>query len=135
MLGLDEKVEMTLFASKRVDRRPLGLIYVFSPGSVRREAASSPSWAGLRTPVSWISELGLGGSSPQALLRLVGVGRVLCVTPSAVATTRGIELMTLASMARVSCSASSLTGMFEWNLGLSFADGVGIALMWHSTAP
>ena len=41
--------------------------------------------------------------------------------------------MTLASMARVLHSVSSLTGMFEWNLGLSSTDGVGIALMWHST--
>ena len=37
--------------------------------------------------------------------------------------------MTLASMARVSRSESSLTGMSEWNPSPSFADGVGIALM------
>ena len=42
--------------------------------------------------------------------------------------------MTLASMARVSCSVSSLTGMSEWNPGSSFADGVNITLMWHSAS-
>ena len=36
--------------------------------------------------------------------------------------------MTLASMARVLHSIRSLTGMFEWNLGPSSADGVGKAL-------
>ena len=30
-------------------------------------------------------------------------------------------------------SMSSLTGTFVWNLGPSFADGVGRALWWHST--
>ena len=46
---------------------------------------------------------------------------------------RGVSKVTL--MARVSHTVSSLTGMSEWNSGLSFADGVGIALVWHSTAP
>ena len=126
---------MTLFASKRVRQRPLGLIYVFSPGSVQHEAASSPSWASLQTPVNWIPELGSGGLSPRALLGSLGVSRISCVTLSMVSTIGGAELTTLASMAQVSCSASSLTGMSEWNLGLSSADGVGIALMWHSTTP
>ena len=133
--GPNEKVEMTLYASNRVGRRSLGLICVFSPGSGRREAASSPSWVGLRTLISWIPVLGSGGSIRRASLGSVGVGRGSRVTPSAVSTTRGVELTTLASMARVSCLASSLTSMSEWNLGLSFADGVDIALMWHSTAP
>ena len=43
--------------------------------------------------------------------------------------------MTLASMARVLRSMSSLMGMFEWNLGPSSANGISIALMWHSTTP
>jgi len=115
---------MTLSASKQVGQRLLGLICVFSPGFVRREAASSPSWAGLRTPVSWIPELGSGGSSPRAPLGLVGVSRVACVTPSRVSTTRGAKLTILALMARVSCSLSSLTGMSEWNLGSSFVTGL-----------
>jgi len=134
-LGSNEKVNITLSASKRVRRRPLGLICVFSHGPVQHEAASSPSWASLRTPVYWILELGSGGSSPRALLGSVGVDQISCVTPSVVSATGGAELTTLASMTRVSRSVSSLTGMFEWNPGLSFADGVGIALMWHSTAP
>ena len=54
---------MSLFASKQGRARPLGLIYVFSPGSVRHEAASSPSWADLRTLVSWIPKLGSDGLS------------------------------------------------------------------------
>ena len=41
--------------------------------------------------------------------------------------------MTLASMARVLRSMSSLMGMFKWNPGLSSTDGVDRALMWHST--
>ena len=57
------------------------------------------------------------------------------VTPSMVSATRGVELTSLASMARVLRSVSSLTGMSEWNPGLSSADGIGIALMWHSIAP
>ena len=79
--------------------------------------------------------LGLGGSSPRAPWGLVGVGHVSCVTLSLVSITRGVELTTLASMARVSGTVSSLTGMSEWNLGPSFDDGVDIALMWHSSAP
>ena len=126
---------MTLSASERVRQRPLGFIYIFSPGSVRREAAMSPSQASLRTLVSWIPEIGSSGSSPRASLGSVGVGRVSCVTPSMVSATRGVELTTLASMARVSRLVSLLTGMFEWNPGLLFTGGVGIALMWHSTAP
>ena len=72
---------------------------------------------------------------PRALWGSVGVGQISCVTPSAVSVIGGDELTTLALMARVSCSASSLTGMFEWNPGLSFDDRVSIALMWQSTTP
>ena len=57
------------------------------------------------------------------------------VTPSVVSATKGVELMSLASMARVSRSVSSLMGMSKWNLDPSSADGVSIALMWHSTDP
>ena len=57
------------------------------------------------------------------------------VTLFVVFATRGVELMSLASMARVTRSVSLLTGMFEWNLGLSFVMGSAKALMWHSTAP
>ena len=126
---------MTLSASERVEQRPLGLICVFSPGTIRREVTSGPSRAGLRTSVSWTPDLGLGGSSPQASWGSVGVGRVLCVTPSVVSATGGVELTSLALTAQVTCSVSSLAGMSEWNPGPSFADGVSIALMWHSTAP
>ena len=115
-----------------VRQRPLGLIYVFSPGSVRREAALGPLRAAFE-PQS--PEFGLGGSSPRAPWGSVGVGRLSCVTLSLVFATRGAELTTLASMARVWRLVSSLTGTSEWNLGPSSADGVGIALMWHSTAP
>ena len=120
---------MTLSTSKQVRQRSLGLICVFSPGSIRREAASSPSRGVLQTLIRWILEFGSGGSSPSAPWGSVGVGRISCVTPSSA------KLTTLASMAQVSCSVSSLMGMFEWNLGPSSVDGVGIALMWHSTAP
>ena len=42
---------MSLSTSERGRARPLGLIYVFSPGSVWHEVASSPSRTGLRTLV------------------------------------------------------------------------------------
>ena len=73
-LGSNEKDEITLSASERVERRLLGLIYVFSPSSIRCEVALSPSQAGLQTLFSWISELGSGGLRPRALLGSVGVG-------------------------------------------------------------
>ena len=47
----------------------------------------------------------------------------MIVASSVVSTTMGVELTLLASMARVMRSVSSLTGMFEWNLGPSFAMG------------
>ena len=122
-LGSNEKVEMTLSTSKRVGRRPLGLIYIFSPSSVRREVALSPSRAGLRTLVRWIPESGSSGSNPQAPLGSVGVDQILCDTPSVVSATEGVELMSLASMARVSHSMSLLTSMFKWNPGPSFVMG------------
>ena len=134
-LGSNKNVEMTLSAFKWVGRRPLGLIYIFSPSSGRRGAALSPSWVHLRTLVSWIPELGSGGSRLRAPLGSIGVGRISCVTPSTVFSTRGAELMTLASMAQVSRSVSSLTGTSKWNLSPSFTNGVSIALLWHSTAP
>ena len=114
---------MALSASKRVEQGPLGLICIFSPSSVRHEAASSPSRVGLRTSVGQIPELGLGGLSPRAPLGLVGVGRVSCVTLSVVSATKGVELMTLASMARVTHLVSSLMGMLEWNPGPSLVIG------------
>ena len=46
------------------------------------------------------------------------------VAPSAVFATGGVELTSLASMARVMFSVSSLTGMFEWNLGPLFVMGL-----------
>ena len=45
------------------------------------------------------------------------------VTPSVVSATGGVELTSLVSMARVSRSVSSLTGMSEWNPGPSFVTG------------
>ena len=39
---------------------------------------------------------------------------------SEVSATRGVELTSLASMAQVMCSVSSLMGLFEWNLDPSF---------------
>jgi len=45
------------------------------------------------------------------------------IAPSTVSTTEGVELTSLASMARVTHSVSSLMGMFEWNLGPSFEMG------------
>ena len=78
-------------------------------------------------------DLGSGGLSPRAPWGLIAVSRVSRVTLSSVSATRGAELTTLASMARVLHSMSLLTGTFEWNSGLSSADGVGRALMWHST--
>ena len=71
----------------------------------------------------WSPYLGSGGSSPQAPWGSVGVGRVSCVTLSSVSATGGAELMTLASMAQVSRSVSSLTGMFEQNLVPSLVTG------------
>ena len=73
--------------------------------------------------VGRIPELGSGGSSPRAPLGSVGVGRVLCFTPSMVSATGGVELMPLALMARVAGSVSSLTSMSEWNPGPSFITG------------
>ena len=107
---------MTMFASEQFRQRPLGLICIFSPSSIRCEAASGPSWASLQTLVWWIPKFGLGGSSPRALWGLVGVGQISCVTLSSVYATGGAKLTTLASMARVSCSMSLLTGVFKGNL-------------------
>ena len=42
------------------------------------------------------------------------------VVPPTVFATRGVELTSLASMAQVTRSVSSLTGMFEWNPGPLF---------------
>ena len=122
-LESNEKVEMTMSAYTRVGQRPLGLNYIFSPSSIRHEAASGPSRASLQTLVWWIPKFGSGGLSPQALWGSVGVSHVSCVTPFIVFATRGAELTTLASMARVSCSASSLMGMSKWNLGPLFMTG------------
>ena len=44
----------------------------------------------------------------------------MIVVPSAVSTIGGVELTSLASMARVTHSVSSLSGMFEWNSGPLF---------------
>ena len=82
---------MTMSASERVEQRPLGLICVFSPSSIRREVALSPSWVSLQTLVSWILELGSGGLSCQAPLGSVGVGHDSCVTPSSVLQLRGLS--------------------------------------------
>ena len=57
------------------------------------------------------------------------------VTPSMVSTTGGVELTSLALMARVTRSVSLLTGMFEWNPDPPFVMGSAKALMCHSTAP
>ena len=56
------------------------------------------------------------------------------VTLSVVSVIGGVELTSLASMARVTRSVSSLMGMFEWNLGPSFMTGLAKPFMWHSTA-
>jgi hypothetical protein len=45
------------------------------------------------------------------------------VTLSVVSATGGVELTSLASMARVSRSVNSLTGMSKWNPGSSFVTG------------
>ena len=45
------------------------------------------------------------------------------VAPSMVSATEGVELMSLASMARVTRSVCSLMGMFERNPGPSFMMG------------
>ena len=42
------------------------------------------------------------------------------VTPSVVSSTGGVELTSLASMARVTRLVSSQLGMFEWNQGPPF---------------
>ena len=46
------------------------------------------------------------------------------ITPSIVFAIGGVELTSLASMAQVMCSVSSLMGMFEWNLGPLFVMGL-----------
>ena len=61
----------------------------------------------------------------------------MIVAPSMVFVTGGIELTSLALMARVTRSVSSLMGMFEWNLGPSSTDGsvepsCGIPLLLNS---
>ena len=47
----------------------------------------------------------------------------MIVAPSMVSTTEGVELTSLALMARVTRSVSSLMGMFEQNLVSSFMMG------------
>jgi len=127
---LNKKVEMTLLALMWVGQRPLRLICVFSLALVWREVAPDPSLVSLRTLVSrsWIERL-----EPLTPWGFIGVGHVSRVTPFLASATGGAELTTLVVTARVSRSMSSLTGMSVWNLGQTFADGVGRALMWHST--
>ena len=64
---------------------------------------------------------------PRANARSKGLveGRLVfvIVASSAVSATGGVELTSLASMARVMCSVSSLTGMLEWNLVPSLVIG------------
>jgi len=115
----------------RDGRRPLRLIYVFSPGSCLTRGglvsfAGRPSNLGLSMSdrAAWV---------PEPCWGLIGVGHFSCVTPSSVFATGGVELTTLASMARVLRSMSSLTGTFVWNPGPSFADGIGRACWWHFT--
>ena len=57
------------------------------------------------------------------------------VAPSTVSVIRGVELTSLASMARVMCSMSSVTGMFEWNLIPLLCDRVNKAPGWCFVAP
>ena len=57
------------------------------------------------------------------------------VTLSTISTTGGVELTSLASMARVMRSVSSLTVMFEGNRVPSLMMGSTKALVWHSVAP
>ena len=45
------------------------------------------------------------------------------IAPSVVSATGGVELTSLASMARVTCSVSLLMGMSKWNLGPLFVMG------------
>ena len=106
---------MTLSASERIRQRPLGLICIFLSGSLSDTRQPRALHELAFDPRSF--DLGSGDLSPRAPWGSVGVGHDLCVTPSSVSTTRGAELLTLALMARVSRSVSSLTGMFEWNVG------------------
>ena len=57
------------------------------------------------------------------------------VAPSVVLTIGGVEATSLASMARVTCLMSSLTGMFELNPINLLCDRDGKALMWPFIAP
>ena len=76
--------------------------------------AAEARWRDIGTqPLRLDSRVGVGWPEPPSPLVLVGVGRVSCVTPYAVSATGGVELMSLASMAQVTCSVSSLSGMFE----------------------
>ena len=76
-----------------------------------------------------ISRVGVRQPEPLSPLGSVGVGLVPCVTLSMVSATGGAELTSLALMARVTRSVSSLMVMSV------VCDRVGKALMWHSTAP
>ena len=121
---------MTLSASMRVEQRPLRLIYVFSLALVRREVASGPLRASLRTSVSR-SRIGwLEPPSPLGSDR----GRS-CFTRHPVLgfhNRRGRANDTCLDGSSVVLNELA-NGMFMWNLGPSFADGVDRALMWHST--
>ena len=59
---------MTLSGLEQTGRGPLGLIYVFFPGSVRREAALGPSRASLRTLVSRFRVRWLAGLPSMEIL-------------------------------------------------------------------
>ena len=57
------------------------------------------------------------------------------VTPSMVSTTGGVELTPLASMAQVAGFGELANRHVRVESRFIVRDGVGIALMWHSTAP
>ena len=57
------------------------------------------------------------------------------VTPSVVSSTEGVELTPLASMARVVGFGELANEHVRVEFRSIVRDGVGIALMWHSTSP
>ena len=126
---------MTISASERVRQGPLGLICVFSPSSIRCEAASGPSRANLRTLVRWIPKFRSGGSSPRAPWGSVGVGCVSCITPSSVSATRGVELIVTHLDGSSNVLSELANGHVRAESGSIIRDRVGKALVWHSAAP
>ena len=128
---------MTLSASMRVGQRPLRLICVFFPGTCSTRGDHGPF-------VGQPSNLGLlildrAARAPEPPY-MVGIWSRASLFRNVHPVHNssqfgGIGAVSFASVARMTCLMSSLTGVFGQNLIPLLCDGVGKALGWHSVVP